>query len=149
MMHGTRRDRHTEADNVSDPTSLSQQLPPTAAPIADPDAEHDDQHLEPLSIAIRLVLWILGILLLILGVIGLALPVLQGVLFLVLGSALLSVASHGFFKLLKQRLHRWPRIADSVHRARVRMHRRLGGRQATRIRTEGQDSSNRPPEDAK
>ncbi len=63
----------------------------------------------------------LGTVLLILGFAGLALPFLQGLLFLVLGTMLLA-KDLPLFRRIAQRLRvRFPRIADTADRARGRI----------------------------
>lgn len=92
----------------------------------DTESHHEAEPLEPLPRKTRLLLWVFGTALVFLGVLGLFLPILQGVLFLILGAALLSVASQGFFRRLQRGLRRWPKLAARVDRARIRLHRRFG-----------------------
>lgn len=79
----------------------------------------------------RALLFLVGWLLVLLGLVGLVLPVLQGILFLVAGAAVLSLASELAYEVLRFVLRRWPRTWLRVARWRRRVHRRLekiGGR---------------------
>ncbi|MFB3815813.1 MAG: PGPGW domain-containing protein [Terriglobales bacterium] len=63
---------------------------------------------------------VVGWLFIIVGVIGLFVPVLQGVLFLLIGLAILSseyVWAHNLLQRLKQR---FPKIAEMSHRAHIK-----------------------------
>lgn len=57
----------------------------------------------------RVLLLVLGWLLIILGVAGLALPLLQGVLFLVIGAAVLSLVNRTAFRFVRRVFRRWPK----------------------------------------
>lgn len=92
---------------------------PPAGEALVPDSE------EPLPTGLRIVLYFVGWLLLLVGVAGLMLPVLQGVLFLVLGAAVLSVASEATHRWLRRLLRPWPKGAQHLEKARRRLHRRL------------------------
>ncbi len=76
----------------------------------------------PLPLATRVVFGSLGALFLVLGIAGLFLPFLQGILFLVLAAAVLSLASATvdgwLFRLLSER---WPGLWKRVERFRTRM----------------------------
>lgn len=80
----------------------------------------------------------IGIPLAILGVAGLFLPVLQGVLFLILAAALLSLASvrverflHGLFH------HRWPRFWRRLERFQTRLRWRFRERRRRKAEQQG------------
>ena len=89
----------------------------------DPDVE-----LPALSAVTRLVLWLVGGTLVVLGLIGLALPVVPQTIPLALGAAILSVASRRMERALARLLKRWPKAWAIVSRFRESMHRRLGSR---------------------
>lgn len=80
---------------------------------------------EPLSLWMRSLLFLVGWLLVLLGLAGLVLPGLQGVLFLLAGAAVLSLASELAYKILRFSLQRWPRVWWRVARWRLRVRRRL------------------------
>lgn len=81
--------------------------------------------LEGPSLLLRTTLTILGVLLLALGVVGLFLPVLQGVLFLALGIATLSFANERFYRWVRSLLRRWPRLVARVRLLRGRLRNRF------------------------
>lgn len=85
------------------------------------ESSTDELHLPELpdlSPWVRLVLWILGWILVLLGIAGLVLPGLQGVLTLLLSAATFSLVSHGFLRLLHRLFRPWPRAWDRVLRLR-------------------------------
>ncbi len=61
-----------------------------------------------------------GVLFLVLGVLGLFLPVLQGILFLVVGVALLADHIPVFARIRNAIYRRFPRFEHAVHRVRER-----------------------------
>lgn len=69
----------------------------------------------------RLVLFAVGGLLLFIGLVGLALPVIPQTIPLALGVALLSLASERVHRYLKSILHRWPRIWRTIQAFRNRL----------------------------
>ncbi len=79
----------------------------------------------PLSSTARVLLLVLGWLLILLGLIGLFLPGLQGLLTLVAGAAALSLVSPTIFKALRMLLRPWPRLWRTILRMRRRVHRWL------------------------
>ncbi len=64
----------------------------------------------PPSLLIRLLLLAAGWVVLLVGVAGLALPGIQGILTILVGAAILSVASETVYRLLRRLLHRWPGV---------------------------------------
>ena len=83
----------------------------------------------------RLVAVVLGLLFLVLGVVGLFLPVLQGILFLAIGLSLLSYGSPWGERLRRRMRERFPAMARRLERITRRaklvvaaVRRRLGGR---------------------
>jgi uncharacterized membrane protein YbaN (DUF454 family) len=89
------------------------------------DPADDELELPPLPRRVRLALLVIGSFLVGLGFIGLFLPFLQGVLFLVLGAALLSLASDSVHRGVSRLLHRWPALQERMHRFRRHWHSRL------------------------
>ena len=79
----------------------------------------------PLSATTRILLWVLGWVLLLLGVLGLVLPGLQGVLTLLLAGAVLSLVSPGMYRFLRRIFERWPRGWKRLLRIRGRVLRWL------------------------
>lgn len=86
---------------------------------------------EELALWMRALLFLVGWLLLLLGLAGLVLPGIQGCLTLVAGAAVLSLASEVAYKILRRGFQRWPRGWRRVHRWRSALRRklvRIGGR---------------------
>ncbi len=67
----------------------------------------------------------LGILFLILGVIGLVVPIMQGILFIVIGLYILSVSSKRFEAWLAAKLSKFPRLKSQYDKNSGRMDRFL------------------------
>lgn len=79
----------------------------------------------PLPLWVQVLLHVTGWALVVLGVIGLFLPILQGMLFLLAGFALLSIASQAMHGFLRQQFRRWPRGWRQLERARRAISKRL------------------------
>lgn len=80
----------------------------------------------PLPLRTRIVLGTFGGLLLVLGIAGLFLPFLQGILFLVLAAAVLSLTSRRVYEWLESAVGgRWPQAWRRVERFRTRMRWKL------------------------
>ena len=75
-----------------------------------------------LSLGTRVLTFAVGWSLLLVGVAGLALPGIQGVLTILIGVAVLSLASETAYRLLKRLLHRWPPVWNRIERMRERIH---------------------------
>jgi hypothetical protein len=78
-----------------------------------------------LSFAVRLLLFALGWLLVLIGIAGLALPGIQGILTILIGASVLSVASQAVHRLLRRALRRWPALLSRLDRLRDKVHDRL------------------------
>ena len=76
----------------------------------------------------RIFFIISGWVLVLVGVAGLALPGIQGVLTIVFGAALLSVASETAYWVLRWAFQRWPRGWRKVERMRRRLYRWIVGK---------------------
>lgn len=76
----------------------------------------------PLPLWLKVVSIAIGWLLVLLGVVGLFLPVLQGGLSLALGFALLSISSQWVHLRLRGMMGRWPAIWRRMERLRRRLH---------------------------
>lgn len=79
----------------------------------------------PLPPLVRIPLYFAGWLLLLIGLAGLALPGIQGVLTILLGASVLSIASEAAHRWLRRLLEPWPRGAHHFERLRKRLHRAL------------------------
>jgi uncharacterized membrane protein YbaN (DUF454 family) len=82
-------------------------------------------HLPSLHIGVRIVLLGIGWVVLALGFAGLLLPGLQGILLIILGAAILSVASERVHRALKALLRRWPRVSERLDHFRQALHDKL------------------------
>jgi uncharacterized membrane protein YbaN (DUF454 family) len=75
---------------------------------------------------VRLVLLGVGWIVLLVGVAGLALPGIQGILTILVGAAILSIASETFYRLLRRLLRdRFPGMWKRLDRFRERWRERL------------------------
>jgi uncharacterized membrane protein YbaN (DUF454 family) len=75
---------------------------------------------------VRLVLLALGWFLVLVGIAGLVLPGIQGILTMLFGAAILSVASETAYRLLRRLLHeRWPGLWHKLNGFRDRWRARL------------------------
>lgn len=83
------------------------------------------KHLPPLPLVLRLVLLGIGWALILLGIAGLFLPILQGVLFLVMGAAVVSLASQRVHRALRGAFGRWPRGWRRLEKFRRWLHAKL------------------------
>lgn len=105
-------------------------IPPERAPAAAPErrpregstASQRRRRFRALPWRTRAILATAGVLLLVLGVAGLFLPFLQGILFLVLAAAVLSLASERVYGWLRGLVaERWPGVWHKVERFRTRV----------------------------
>ncbi len=79
----------------------------------------------PLPLWLRVVVLLVGWIVLLVGVAGLVLPGIQGVLTILLGAAILSVASELAHRWMRQALQRWPKLLCRIDGFRDRIHDRL------------------------
>ena len=90
-----------------------------------PRADRLKARFPPLPLWIRAALLACGWVLVLLGVAGLFLPILQGALLLALGLALLSLGSEKVHLRLRSWMGRWPGLWKRLERLRRRLHLRL------------------------
>ncbi len=109
-----------------------------------PDApEPETTPLEPpLPHWLRVLLFVVGSVLLLIGLVGLALPVIPQTIPLAAGAALLSLASDAFYRFLRTRLRRFPWLWKPIRGFRRRAHRLFSGEG----KASTQDDAS-PPED--
>jgi uncharacterized membrane protein YbaN (DUF454 family) len=81
----------------------------------------------PLPLWLRIVVLLVGWIVLLVGVAGLVLPGIQGIATIVIGAAILSVASELAYEWMRKALGRWPKIWDRVEGFRDRIHDKLHG----------------------
>ena len=81
--------------------------------------------LPALSLWARILVFVAGWTLLLIGIVGLALPGIQGILTILLGAAVLSLVSETVYRLLRRVLRRWPGLWDKIDRIRRKAHQKL------------------------
>jgi uncharacterized membrane protein len=79
-------------------------------------------HLPELSLGVRITLLIFGWLMVLLGIIGIFLPILQGFAFIFIGLVMLSIASERVHSWLERLLRRSPGIQQRYQGLRRRLH---------------------------
>jgi hypothetical protein len=79
----------------------------------------------PLSLGIRITIFVVGWVLILVGVAGLVLPGIQGVVTILAGAALLSLDNELVYRALRRLLARWPGLWERVEHFRERSHDRL------------------------
>lgn len=96
---------------------------PTSAP---PSALTDDPpRRQRLSLTVRIVLIIIGWAVLLVGIAGLLLPGIQGILTIIAGAAILSVASDRVHRWLHRALRRWPKMRARLDSFHHKLHSKL------------------------
>lgn len=83
------------------------------------------RRLVPLPLGIRVTLFLVGWILVLVGVAGLVLPGIQGVLTILLGATLLSLVSELVYEWMRALLHRWPGLWRRLEGLRLKLHRRF------------------------
>ena len=76
----------------------------------------------PLPLGIRIGIFVVGWLLILIGIAGLVLPGIQGVFTIVAGAALISLDNELVYRGLRRVFQRWPRIWDRIERFREKSH---------------------------
>ena len=79
----------------------------------------------PLPVWVRVCIFIVGWLLILVGVAGLVLPGIQGIATILIGAALLSLDNELVYRGLRRLLTRWPQLWRRVERFRETSHDRL------------------------
>ena len=79
----------------------------------------------PLPFSVRVGIFILGWVLILVGVAGLVLPGIQGIATILAGAALLSLDNELVYRGLRRLLARWPKIWDRLEGFREKTHDRL------------------------
>ena len=104
--------------------------PPKPGPVAVPPIA-EETHVRrrrlhrPLPLWLRIVVLLVGWIVLLVGVAGLVLPGIQGIATIVIGAAILSVASELAYEWMRKSLSRWPKVWDRVERFRDRIYDKL------------------------
>ncbi|HKH48526.1 MAG TPA: PGPGW domain-containing protein [Thermoanaerobaculia bacterium] len=79
----------------------------------------------PLPLWLRVVVLLVGWVVLLVGVAGLVLPGIQGVVTILLGAAILSVASELAHQWMRKALQRWPKLLSRVDGFRDKIYDKL------------------------
>jgi putative transmembrane protein PGPGW len=96
-----------------------------------PVPELEDTHIRrrrmrrPLPFWLRVLVLLVGWIALLIRFAGLLLPRIQGIATIVIGAAILSVASEMAYEWMRWALQRWPAVWDRVERFRDRIHDKL------------------------
>lgn len=104
---------------------MSRRAEPGSDQPASPPKKRRRPHLPALPLVVRILVLIIGWVVVLIGIAGLALPGIQGCLTIGLGAALLSLASEMIYRGLRRLLRRWPKIWDRVENLRSWMHDKL------------------------
>ena len=105
--------------------------PAQAGPVAVPPAPEEAlvprrrKLRRPLPLWLRIVVLLVGWIVVLVGIAGLVLPGIQGIATIVIGAAILSVASELAYELTRKALRRWPWLWDRVERLGDRIHDKL------------------------
>lgn len=86
------------------------------------DQRPHDPALSPLSTLTRILLLIAGWLLILIGIAGLILPGIQGIITIVAGAAVLSLASEIAYRVMRRALGPWPGLWSRIERLRAKVH---------------------------
>jgi len=78
-----------------------------------------------LPFRVRVGIFIVGWILILVGIAGLILPGIQGIFTIVTGAALLSLDNDLMYRLLRRLLARWPHLWERVERLREKTHDKL------------------------
>ncbi len=95
--------------------------PPRPEKAEDP-VSGSHRKLRPLPPPVRILLYFLGWLLIIVGLLGLVLPGIQGILTLALGAAALSLVSEAAHRWLRSVLKPWPAGQRKMEQLRAKVH---------------------------
>lgn len=110
-------------EHPNQPTKDSETESSVPAPEArEQDADSAISELDPLPTPIRIFVYFLATLVLLIGLVGLVLPGIQGILTLALGAALLSLASEPGHRLLRWLLRDWPAGHRRMEQFRTKLH---------------------------
>ena len=110
------------------PEAPRESPPPGPVPVLNEDETLIRRRLKarrPLPLWLRILLLLIGWIVVLIGIAGLVLPGIQGIATIVIGAAILSVASEIAYEWTRWALRRWPWLWDRVERFRDRLHDKL------------------------
>jgi hypothetical protein len=121
------RETFQEIHPAHERRTLNEQIPVMKIPLLPGEDTHALQRRlhRPLPFWLRVVVLLVGWIVLLVGVAGLVLPGIQGVLTILLGAAILSVASELAHRWMRQALRRWPKVWDRIEGFRDKIHDKL------------------------
>ncbi|HEV2853004.1 MAG TPA: PGPGW domain-containing protein [Thermoanaerobaculia bacterium] len=96
-----------------------------AAPVEPLPLEIRVEPRPPLPLGIRVGIFIVGWLLILVGVAGLVLPGIQGIATILIGAALLSLDNELIYRGLRRGLARWPNLWRRIEHFREKAHDRI------------------------
>jgi hypothetical protein len=79
----------------------------------------------PLPVGVRIAIFVIGWILVLVGVAGLVLPGIQGIATILIGAALLSLDNALVYRGLRKLLRRWPDILHRLEHFREKTHDRI------------------------
>ena len=118
----------TQTNPTAPRPSEGAEATPSEAPADEPEetaAQPFAPELRPLPTPVRIALYFLAWFLLLVGLLGLALPFIQGFLTMGIGAALLSLVSEAAHRRIRTLLRRWPAAQRQMERFRARVHKML------------------------
>jgi len=109
------------------PPAMADEIPfqESSMPTGDNTLVRQRRLQRPLPLWLRVVVLLVGWVVLLVGVAGLVLPGIQGVVTILLGAAILSVASELAHQWMRKTLQRWPKVWNRVEGFRNKIHDRL------------------------
>jgi hypothetical protein len=81
----------------------------------------------PLPLGVRIAIFVIGWILILVGVAGLILPGIQGIATILVGAALLSLDNELVYRGLRKLLQRWPSLWRRIERFREKAHDKIHG----------------------
>lgn len=123
MAQGTLEEIEVEVEPATEPRVLPEGV--KADVIREDTLVRQRRPRRPLPLWVRVVVLLVGWVVLLVGVAGLVLPGIQGVLTILLGAAILSVASELAHKWIHQLLQRWPKLLHRIDNFRDKIYDRL------------------------
>jgi hypothetical protein len=79
----------------------------------------------PLPFWVRVTVFVVGWILILVGVAGLVLPGIQGIATIVVGAALLSLDNELIYRGLRRSFRRWPKVWQKIEKFRTKAHDKI------------------------
>ncbi|HVR97015.1 MAG TPA: PGPGW domain-containing protein [Thermoanaerobaculia bacterium] len=84
-----------------------------------------EPHRRPLPFWVRVAIFVIGWVLILIGVAGLVLPGIQGIATILVGAALLSIDNELIYRGLRRSCRRWPKLWHKIERFRAKAHDKI------------------------